>query len=89
VWAVDSQITFQTSSFILRHLLTDGLLRRRGDQAFSHPGPAVWNALPVSICTVADPVEFQKNLLKSCHISVAFSILLTAIRVYLHVVRLL
>jgi len=35
-----------------------------GEQAFSHAGPATWNALPDRIRTVADPVKFRK-LLKS------------------------
>jgi len=35
-----------------------------GERAFSHPGPATWNALPDHIRTVADPVKFRK-LLKS------------------------
>jgi len=35
-----------------------------GEQAFSHAGPATWNALPDHIRTVADPVKFRK-LLKS------------------------
>ena len=35
-----------------------------GERAFSHAGPATWNALPDHIRTVADPVKFRK-LLKS------------------------
>ena len=35
-----------------------------GEPAFSHAGPATWNALPDHIRTVADPVKFRK-LLKS------------------------
>jgi len=35
-----------------------------GERAFSHAGPATWNALPDHIRTAADPVKFQK-LLKS------------------------
>jgi len=34
------------------------------ERAFSHAGPAAWNALPDHIRTVADPVKFRK-LLKS------------------------
>jgi len=30
--------------------------------AFSHAGPAIWNALPDHIRTVADPVKFRKCL---------------------------
>ena len=60
-----------------------------GERAFSHAGPATWNALPDHIRTVADPVKFRK-LLKShylvklvifldffCVISWCFSIWLT------------
>jgi len=35
-----------------------------GERASSHARPAIWNALPDYICTVADPVKFRK-LLKS------------------------
>jgi len=35
-----------------------------GERAFSHAGPATWNALPDHIRTVADPIKFRK-LLKS------------------------
>jgi len=35
------------------------LLRTKfGERAFSHAGPATWNALPDHIRTVADPVKF-------------------------------
>ena len=44
-----------------------------GEPAFSHAGPATWNALPDHIRTVADLVEFRK-LLKSHHFSQAFNI---------------
>ena len=40
------------------------LLTKFGERAFSHAGPATWNALPDHIRTVADPVKFRK-LLKS------------------------
>ena len=33
-----------------------------GERAFSHTGPATWNALPDNIRTVADPVKFRKLL---------------------------
>jgi len=33
-----------------------------GERAFSHAGPAAWNALPDHIRTVADPVKFRKLL---------------------------
>ena len=44
-----------------------------GERAFSHAGPATWNALPDHIRTVADPVKFRK-LLKSLYFSQAFDI---------------
>ena len=44
-----------------------------GERAFSHAGPASWNALPDHIRTVADPVTFRK-LLKSLFFSQAFNI---------------
>ena len=44
-----------------------------GERAFSHAGPATWNALPDHIRTVADPVKFRK-LLKSIYFSQAFNI---------------
>ena len=43
------------------------------ERAFSLAGPSTWNALPDSICTVADPAKFQK-LLKSHYFSAAFNI---------------
>ena len=33
-----------------------------GERAFSHAGPATWNALPDHIHTVADPVSFRRLL---------------------------
>jgi len=39
-----------------------------GERAFSHAGPATWNALPDHIRAVADPVKFRK-LLKSHYFS--------------------
>jgi len=44
-----------------------------GERAFSHAGPATWNALPDHFRTVADPVKFRK-LLKSHCFSQAFNI---------------
>jgi len=44
-----------------------------GERAFSHAGPATWNALPDHIRNVADPVQLQK-LLKSHYFSQAFNI---------------
>jgi len=32
-----------------------------GERAFSHAGPATWNALPDHIRTVADPVKFRQE----------------------------
>jgi len=52
------------------------LLRLRtkfGERAFSHAGPATWNALPDHIRTVVDPVKFRK-LLKSHYFSQSFNI---------------
>ena len=43
-----------------------------GERAFSHAGPATWNALPDHIRTMADPVKFRK-LLKSLYFSQAFN----------------
>ena len=56
----------------------DGVEWRRlrtkfGERAFSHTGPATWNALPDHIRTVADPVKFRK-VLKSLYFSQAFNI---------------
>ena len=46
--------------------LIDGLLSttapprtKFGERAFSHVGPATWNALPDHIRTVADSVKFR------------------------------
>jgi len=44
-----------------------------GERAFSHAGPATWNALPDHICTEPDPVNFRK-LLKSHYFCQAFNI---------------
>ena len=52
------------------------LRTRFGKCAFSHAGPAIWNALPDNIRAVADPVRFRK-LLKSHYYSVAFDICLS------------
>ena len=71
------QITLRAT--LIFHLI-DGLLyslprlrTKFGERAFSHAGPATWNALPDHIRTVADPVKFRK-LLKSHHFSQAFNI---------------
>ena len=44
-----------------------------GERAFSHAGPATWNALPDHFRTVADHVKFR-ILLKSHYFSQAFNI---------------
>ena len=44
-----------------------------GERAFSHAGPATWNALPDNVRTVADPVKFRK-LLKSHYFRIVFSV---------------
>ena len=44
-----------------------------GERAFSHAGPASWNALPNHIRTVPGPVMLRK-LLKSLYFSPAFNI---------------
>jgi len=44
-----------------------------GERAFSHADPATWNAMPDTIRTVADPVQFRK-LHKSLYFSEAFDI---------------
>ena len=49
-----------------------------GEWAFSHAGPATWNALPENIRTEADRVKFRK-LLKSLYCSQAFKILMTCV----------
>jgi len=52
------------------------LLRLRtkfGERAFSHAGPATWDALPDHIRTVVDPAKFRK-LLKSHYFSQSFNI---------------
>jgi len=48
------------------------LCTKFGERAFSHAGPATWNALPDHIRTVADPVKFRK-LLTSHYFSLAFN----------------
>jgi len=44
-----------------------------GERAFSHAGPATWNALPDNVRTAADPVKFRK-LLKSHYFRIVFSV---------------
>jgi len=68
------QITLRAA--LIFHLIDGPTLPRLrtkfGERAFSHAGPATWNALPDHISTVADPVKFRK-LLKSHHFSQAFN----------------
>jgi len=49
------------------------LCTKFGERAFSHAGPATWNALPDHIHTVADPIKLCK-LLKSHYFRQAFNI---------------
>ena len=58
---------------ILRYYSLPRLRTKFGERAFSHAGPATWNALPNHIRTMADPVKFRK-LLKSHYFGQAFSI---------------
>ena len=44
-----------------------------GERAFSHAGPATWDALPDHMRTVDDPANFRK-LLKSHYFSQRFNI---------------
>jgi len=49
--------------FLLLLLLnSESYFRLLGERAFSHAGPATWNALPDHIRTVPDPVKFRKLL---------------------------
>jgi len=61
----------------LRHchpLYSQPRLRTKfGERAFSHAGPATWNALPDHIRTVADPLKCWK-LLKSRFFNQPFNI---------------
>ena len=54
------QITFRATLIfhLIDELLSTTLRTKFGEQAFSHAGPATWNALPDNIRTVADPVKF-------------------------------
>jgi len=59
------QITLRAT--LIFHVV-DGLLfiprlrTKFGERAFSHAGPAAWNALPDHIRAVADPVKLRKLL---------------------------
>jgi len=44
-----------------------------GERAFSHAGPAAWNALPEDMCAVSDSVLFRKRL-KTHLFSLAFNV---------------
>jgi len=64
------QITLRAT--LIFHLVDGPRLRTKfGERAFSHAGPAAWNALPDHIRTVVDPVNFRK-LLKSHYFSPTF-----------------
>ena len=60
-------------AFCQNSLTTCYLSMEFGEQAFSHVGPATWNALPNHISTVADPFKFRK-LRKSHYFSQSFNI---------------
>ena len=47
------------------------LRTKLGERAFSHAGPATWNALPDHIRIVADPVSFRR-VLKTHYFRIAF-----------------
>jgi len=63
----------RSSSTSLMDYALPRLRKKFGERAFSHAGPATWNALLDYICTVADPVKFWR-LLKSYYFRIAFSV---------------
>jgi len=67
-----SRSGLRSSSTSLADYSLPRLRTKFGEQAFSHVGPATWNALPNHIRTVADPVTFRK-LLKSHYFSVVLT----------------
>jgi len=67
VGASRSRCGLRSSSTLSMDYSLSRLHTKFGERAFSHAGPATWNALPDHICTVADPVQFRK-LLKSHYI---------------------
>ena len=67
-----SRLDYNSSTSSMEYSLPR-LRTKFGERAFSHAGPATWNALPVNIRTVADPVKYRK-LLKSLYFSPAFNI---------------
>ena len=56
----------RTSSTLSMDYSLTRLRTKFGERAFSHAGPATWNALPDHIRTVADPVRFRKLLKSHC-----------------------
>jgi len=75
--AIHAVSTSRSRSGLLRSCSTSHslprLCTRFSERAFSHAGPAHWNALPQDIRTVADQVRFQQ-LLKSHYYSITFNI---------------
>ena len=59
-----------TTNFAMPQLRT-----KCGERAFSHAGPAAWNALPEDMRAVSDSVLFRKRL-KTHLFSLAFNIIL-------------
>ena len=57
-----------TTNFAMPRLRT-----KCGERAFSHAGPAAWNALPEDMRAVSDCVLFRKRL-KTHPFSVAFNV---------------
>jgi len=72
VGASRSRSGLRSSSTLSMDYSLPRLRTKFGERAFSHAGPATWNALPDHIHTVADPVKFRK-LLKSHFFSQAFN----------------
>jgi len=73
VGASRSRSMLRSSSTSSRDYSLPRLRTKFSERAFSHAGHATWNALPVHIRTVADPVKFRK-LLKSLCFNQAFNI---------------
>ena len=73
VGASRSRCGLRSSSTLSMDYSLPWLRTKFGERAFSHAGPATWNALPDQIRTVADPVKFRK-LLKSHYFSQTFNI---------------
>ena len=73
VGAIRSRSGLRSSSTSSMDYSLPRLRTKFGERAFSHAGPATWNAMPDHIRTVADPVKFRK-LLKSHYLRQAFNI---------------